>query len=177
MRRPARAAMHQAASSFNIVGQDSTTSSGGDVVVRAAATASVVLESGTSASFAAQGTVFNGDIILGTGSNSLVTLGGTRSIVSAVELTLFGQSTTSGHGGDLVLLAGPGAAQTGGGSLIIDAGSNPASSLSAEVQVATDSVSPYSPVSLVFVLDSMLGDLTMSPGNRGMLWLEAKRLP
>ena len=141
MRRPAHVAASESASMFNMKGQDSTVSSGGDVLLRAARTASVVLQTGVSASFSAQGTTLDGNVVLGTGSTSPMTFGGAGTVGSAVDLMLLGQSTTAGHGGDLVLSAGPGAgnAQTGG-SVTVDAGTNPVSSMPTEVQVATESV-------------------------------------
>eukprot|EP01043_Picozoa_sp_COSAG02_P001232 COSAG02_NODE_25_length_52186_cov_56.115365_6_plen_134_part_00 len=116
------------------------------MLLRAATTASVVMQSGASASFSAHGTVFAGDLVLGTRSGSPAMFGGAASERSAPNLRLLGQSTTSGVGGDLVLAAGlSGAEAQAGGSVIIDAGTNAAGtllagSLPAEVQVATASV-------------------------------------
>ena len=142
MRRPAQSAVHNSASPLNLGGQDSPVSNGGDVVIRAANTASVRLESGTSASFHSQGTVLGGDLVLGTGSESVMTLGGAPSTGSAGDLRLLGQATAFEDGGSLVLLAGRSAAQAqAGGSVLIDAGTDPASDPPAEVQLATVSVS------------------------------------
>lgn len=141
MRRPFQASVDELAGALKLIGQDSTVSVGGDVLMRTAAAASVLLESGSSATFSAQATVLAGNLVLGTQSDSPVTLGGAASPGSAPDLLLVGQSTTSGAGGDLVLAAGPSATgdQTGG-SVSIDADTNVAGSLPAEVQVATASV-------------------------------------
>lgn len=141
MLRPSHASVDESAGTLKLAGQDSTIAGGGDVLMRTAAAASVHLQSGSSASFSAQATVLVGNLVLGTRSDSPVTLGGAASPGSAPDLLLVGQSTTSGAGGDLVLSAGPSATggQTGG-SVSIDADTNLAGSLPAEVQVATASV-------------------------------------
>ena len=141
MRRPAQAAIDVSGASFTLAGQDSTVSNGGGLLLRAASTASVVMQTGASASFSARVAVFAGDLVLGTRSGSPVTFGGAASESSAHALRLLGQSTTSGVGGDLVLSAGrSGAEAQAGGSVVIDAGTSAAGSLPAEVQVATASV-------------------------------------
>jgi hypothetical protein len=157
VKRPARVTLHDFAAPFFIAGQDSSTASGGDVRLSAAATASVVLKSGASAAFSETGTVFAGDTVLGTGSGSSMTLGGATSESHAVDVQLLGQAASVGRGGSVLLSAGSSAAQgESGGSVLVDAGTDPAGGSPAEVQVATASVCPLTLMFAVFIFSGAI---------------------
>ena len=136
--------------------------------MRTAQAASVMLTSGARASFSAAGSVFQGDLVLGTGAGSSMTLGGATSEATAVHLRLLGQTARAGVGGAVGLSAGRSAVHgVSGGSVYVDAGTDPAGGTPAEVQIGTASVRTLSTFVDQF-LDSFLVSERANAGNAGI---------
>ena len=132
-----------AAASFTIRGQSSSSAGGGDLRLRSANLGSVNFRNGArGASFSSAGTILQGQLLLGTDAGTSVAIGGATVQGAASDVRLAGQSAgaSGGIGGTLDLSGGVGSAQAvPGGSVVVNAGTDPSGAAPAEVHIGTAS--------------------------------------